>query len=73
MRLEDQGVRFNRLAPNQKIEFMRQFRNKRDLALELNPRPIPKLPKPSLTNEEKAILKTLGIKQKDINSLRKEI
>jgi hypothetical protein len=71
MKLYELFPNFIKLSYSERVKFLRSYRAKRALELENNIKNKRKS-KPSLTQEEKDLMKSLGIKQKDL-ALLKEI
>lgn len=64
---------FTKLSYSERVEFLRSYRAKRALELEENIKNKKKSSKILLSDEEKALIKMLGITQKDLKALKGSI
>jgi hypothetical protein len=64
---------FTKLSSLKRIEFLRSYRNKRARELEENIKKKKGSGRISLSDEEKALIKALGIKVKDLKALKGSI
>lgn len=64
---------FTKLSYSERVEFLRSYRAKRALELEENIKNKKKSSKILLSDEEKALIKVLGITQKDLKALKGSI
>ena len=72
MKLYNLFPNFTKLSYSERVEFLRSYRTKRAKELEENIRN-KKGSRVSLSDEEKALIKTLGITQKDLKILKESI
>ncbi len=72
MKLYNLFSNFTKLSYSERVEFLRSYRTKRALELEENIRN-KKGSRVSLSDEEKALIKALGITQKDLKALKGSI
>lgn len=75
MRLEDLYTNFGEQSPEDQLKFIAEYRLRRAEDMEKpstfkKKRRVNSTPKPVLTEEEKVVMKLLGLKQKDIIALR---
>lgn len=70
MKLYELFPNFTKLSSSERVEFIRTYRAKRALELEENIKNKKKGSRIVLTEEEKALIKTLGITQKDLKALK---
>ncbi len=64
---------FTKLSYSERVKFLRSYRAKRARELEENIRNKKGSSRIALSNEEKALIKTLGITQKDLKALKGSI
>lgn len=73
MKLYELFPNFIKLSSLERVKFLRSYRAKRALELENNIKSKRKSSKISLSDEEKALIKMLGITQKDLKALKESI
>lgn len=73
MKLYELFPNFTKLSEFERIEFIRSYRAKRALELEENIRSKKGKGRISLSEEEKQLIKALGISQRDLMALKRSI
>ncbi|MBE9594000.1 MAG: hypothetical protein IMF19_11050 [Proteobacteria bacterium] len=73
MKLYELFPDFTRLSYSKRVEFLRSYRAKRALELEENIKNKKESSRVTLSDEEKALIKMLGITQKDLKALKGSI
>ncbi|MBE9592353.1 MAG: hypothetical protein IMF19_02625 [Proteobacteria bacterium] len=74
MKLYELFPNFMKLSYSERAEFIRSYRARRALELEENPRQRKqKSSKIALSDKDKALMKALGITQKDLKTLKESI
>ena len=73
MKLYELFLDFTKLSYSERVEFLRSYRAKRALELEENIKSKRGNTKVSLSEEEKVLIKALGITQKDLKALKRSI
>ncbi len=73
MKLYNLFPNFTKLSYSERVEFLRSYRTKRAKELEENIKNKKGSSRVSLSDEEKALIKALGITQKDLKALKGSI
>jgi hypothetical protein len=73
MKLYELFPNFTKLSYSERVEFLRSYRAKRAMELEENIKSKRGSSKVTLSDEEKALIKLLGITQKDLKALKGSI